>query len=347
MARRKGVSRYLIWLDEVEADRAVVGGKGASLSRLAALGAPVPRACALPTDAWRVFMRSLRRPKDTVPLDEETLAHIRGLITTSPLPPPLARAITMAFQEFETLPGAHVSLAVRSSAIVEDSGQHSFAGIHDTILGVRSHTGLDAAVRQCWASLWSDRAVEYRAAAGVSVDESDVAIVIQQMVRSDVSFVLFTTDPVTGNRDHAVIAASWGLGEAVVSGLVTPDHVVVDTTGRVVRYAVGAKEYMMLEDPPPGEGTRQLAVPRAMQGARTLTDEQAASIAEMGRDIAARLGYEADIEGGIANGEIYLFQARPITTLVDESAHGSALRAMAQPVKADGRTAMSSERTVS
>lgn len=314
-SRRRAGSRYLVWLDEGEADRGVVGGKGCSLSRLCALDAPVPTACALTTDAWKLVTRSLELPVQRVDLTETELISIRGQILTAPLPAPVSRTITTAFQEFELMPGGHLSLAVRSSAVTEDSSALSFAGVHDTILGVRSHAGLEAAVRQCWASLWSDRAVEYRSAAGLDVEDCAIAVVIQHMVRPDVSFVLFTADPVSGNRDHVVISASWGLGEAVVSGLVTPDHVVVDAGGAVVRYSVGAKEYMMLEDPPPGEGIRQVTVPRAMSGIRALTDAQAGRIAAMGRTIAERLGYDADIEGAMVGDEVMLFQARPITTL--------------------------------
>lgn len=246
------------------------------------------------------------------------------------------------------MPAGHFSLAVRSSATSEDSGTYSFAGVHDTVLGVRSHTGLEAAVRQCWASLWSDRAVEYRTAAGLDVEDCAVAVVIQHMVRPDVSFVLFTADPVTGDRDKAVITASWGLGEAVVSGLVTPDHVVVDTRGAIVRYSVGTKEYMMLEDLPPGEGIRQVMVPRVMQNACALTSEQAVEIASVGRSIAARLGYDADIEGGIVDGKVVLFQARPITTLTDQAEAGGStpLRILAQSTEVGEQRAPALERNV-
>lgn len=346
--RRRSGSRYLVWLTEGDADCAIVGGKGSSLSRLAGLDAPVPTACALTTDAWRLFVRSLGLERTEASLDEASLSLIRGLVGTSPLPPSLSRSIALAYQEFEAMPGGHASLAVRSSALAEDSGTFSFAGVHDTVLGVRSHTGLEAAVRQCWASLWSDRAVEYRAAASLDVEDCAVAVVIQHMVRPDVSFVLFTTNPVTGSSDELIITASWGLGEAVVSGLVTPDHIVVDTGGNVIRYAVGAKEYMMLEALPPGEGIRQVPVPRAMRGARALTDEQVARIAALGRAIAGKLGYDADIEGGIVDGEVVLFQARPITTLAGgEGTEGTfPLRVPVQATGIGGGIQGSIERTI-
>jgi pyruvate,water dikinase len=282
-------------------------------------------------------MRAVVPLHQTKGFDEDNLARMRLITGTSPMPVSVSKAIALAYQEFEAMPGGHISLAVRSSAVTEDSGTHSFAGIHDTVLGVRSHTGLEAAVRLCWASLWSDRAAGYRAAAGLDVEDCAVAVVIQQMVRPDVSFVLFTKDPVTGDSDHVLITASWGLGEAVVSGLVTPDHILVGPGGDVVRYAVGAKEYMMLEDTPPGEGIRQVTVPRIMQDAHALSDEQVVRIAKIGRAIAGKLGYDADIEGGVVNGEVVLFQARPITTHVNGGARaeGAPLRRHVHQAGAD------------
>jgi rifampicin phosphotransferase len=315
MARTPGAAPFLVWLDGAGVDRSTVGGKAASLGRLIAMGAPVPKAGVLTTAAWHAFSDAAGLPKRMADVGPDDLPSIRGLLSTAPLPLPIADALASAYLGFEALPDAHVSVAVRSSAVAEDADHHSFAGLHDTVLGVRSHAGLEAAVRQCWASVWSDRAVGYRHRVARDDDETAIAVVIQQMVRPDVSFVLFTVDPITGDSDHAVITASWGLGEAVVSGLVTPDHVVVDADGGVLRYIVGTKEYMMLEDPPPGEGTRQVMVPRAMQAMRALTDGQAAEIAAVGRRLATKLGYAADIEGAVAGGEVWLFQARPITTL--------------------------------
>lgn len=317
MARNgNGSPPNLIWLGEHDVDRAIAGGKGASLARLLSLDAPVPEACVLTTAAWEAFSTSTGLQS---PSAKDDPARIRALVANAPMPPPLVDAISHIYQRFEMLPGAHVSLAVRSSGTMEDSGSLSFAGLHDTILGVRSHAGLEIAIRQCWASLWSDRAVDYRRAARLVDEEPSIAVVIQQVVRPDVSFVLFTVDPVTGNPDHTVITATWGLGESVVSGRVTPDHIVVDRDGRIVRYVVGAKEFMTLEDPPPEEGTRQVPVPRVMQGLRALTDDQAARIASIGQSLAEKLGFPADIEGGIADGQVWLFQARPITTLQDDN----------------------------
>lgn len=204
---------------------------------------------------------------------------------------------------------------MRSSATAEDSAAFSFAGLHDTVLDVRTLPDLEAAVKQCWASLWSERAVAYRRAGGLAADGAAIAVVVQPLVRSDVSFVVFTADSVRERDGHLVISSTWGLGEAVVSGLVVPDHVVVGPDGKIVEYAVGDKHQMVIPGAGPGDGAREVAVPRVLRTAPALTADQIAAIAAMARELRPRLGYEADLEGAFAGGALFLFQARPITTL--------------------------------
>jgi pyruvate,water dikinase len=176
---------------------------------------------------------------------------------------------------------------------------------------------LEAAVKRCWASLWSERAVSYRRAGGLAIDRSAIAVVVQQLVRSDVSFVIFTADPVSGDASRVVISASWGLGEAIVSGLVTPDHIVVGPDGDVLEYAIGEKHLMIVPAPDGGQGTVELRVPSGLRRMPVLSHEQASQIAESARTLSGQLGFAADLEGGICEGVTYFFQARPITTLGD------------------------------
>jgi pyruvate,water dikinase len=317
MVRRfMGPRQLFAWLDHRVSDRMLVGGKGASLSCLARLGAPVPRAGALTTVAYTAFAGSiglLHRPTEVAIAD---LPRIHDQFMTAPLPEAVADTLASVFHAFQAHAGSDLALAVRSSATAEDSAAFSFAGLHDSILDVRTLADLETAVRQCWASLWSERAVAYRRASGLGDEDAAIAVVIQQLVRSDVSFVVFTTDPVSGNGDHLVISASWGLGEAIVSGIVTPDHIVVGADGEILQYTPGAKHRMVIPGAGPDAGTREVAVPRALQTLPALTHEQVAAIAAMARSLSRRLGYEADVEGGIAGDQIFLFQARPITTLV-------------------------------
>lgn len=306
------VTSPIVWLDQAPYARDKVGGKGASLSQLAALGAPVPPAFAVTTDACAAFMASLG-VSDLSAVTPLAAPVLREQILAAPLPADLAAAVADGFAALRARAGAAAAVAVRSSATSEDGNEHSFAGQHDTFLGVRTLPELDAAVRQCWASLWSERAVAYRQA-NLPDAVPCMAVVVQQMIHSDVSFIAFTEDPVGARPDHVVISASWGLGEALVSGMVTPDHVVVAPDSRVVQHVVGDKEVMIIPDAS-GSGTRTVPVPRMMRTLPALSATQACEIASVVRGLAARLGYAADLEGAIVNGDIVLFQARPITTL--------------------------------
>ena len=310
-----GDQRLLVGLDQAIHSRTLIGGKGASLSQLAALGAPVPMAFALTTSAYTTFAASLGLPTHVSEAIPDDLPLIRNEILTARLPRTIADAIAEAYGAIRAATGPDLSLAVRSSATAEDSADFSFAGLHDSVLDVRSLPALEAAVRACWASLWSERAVTYRRASGLATETADIAVVIQQLVRSDVSFVVFTADPISGNDQNVVISASWGLGEAIVSGIVTPDHIVVGPHGDVIEQTVGHKQVMVIPGGAPDEGVRQVNVPRMLQAVPVMTANQATEIAAMARSLSNRLGYRADLEGGIAGGSISLFQARPITTL--------------------------------
>ncbi len=305
----------LVWLHHAPSSRADAGGKGASLSQLAALGAPVPNAFALTTQAWRWFAISLGLPRRAMDVNERDLPRVRADIMTAPLQDFIAEAISDGYLAFQTLLGDDLALAVRSSATTEDSSSFSFAGLHDTILDVRTPAALESAIRQCWASLWSDRAHAYRMVNGFATETAEIAVVVQQLVRSDVSFVAFTTDPIHDRDDHLVITATWGLGEAIVSGLVVPDQVVVGADGSILDYTIGGKHMMVIPGTGRDEGIRHVAVPRLLQSQPALSREQVTAITTMTRSLSARLGYEADLEGGFADGSLYLFQARPITTI--------------------------------
>lgn len=306
---------HLVWLNAGCVDRSLVGGKGASLHRLFALGAPVPPAFALTTHAYRSFVRAHGFPSRASDVRDEELPALRAAIESAAFPGELRDLVCREFDVSMRTGNGPCSLAVRSSATAEDSAEFSFAGLHDTILDVCDPHGLERAIARCWASLWSDRAVVYRRAGGVASDEDAIAVVVQQLIRSDVSFVVFTADPIKGRAGHLVIAATWGLGEAVVSGLVVPDHIVIGPDGDVIEYAVGDKHLMVIPGANPGDGVREVPVPRAIRTQPALTSDQAVAVGTAARQLSSRLGYEADIEGAFAGGSLYLLQVRPITTL--------------------------------
>lgn len=315
MAHDNAFDSCLVWLHRTEAERPCVGGKAASLSRLATLGAPVPPAFALTTRVYQEFAASVSLPARASDVADADLPCVRAMIEATPLPPAIVALLQAGLDEFGWGTDAAPALAVRSSATAEDSADFSFAGLHDTVLDVRDLAGLERAVKQCWASLWSDRAVVYRRAGGLAADQAAIAVVVQALVASDVSFVVFTVDPVNGNDDHLVIAATWGLGEAVVSGLVVPDHIVLDADGTVLEYAIGDKHLMVIPGGAEGQGAREVPVPRALRSVPVLTTRQCAEIGAIARDLSRRLGFKADIEGAIEAGCLYILQARPITTL--------------------------------
>jgi len=290
-----------------------IGGKAASLARLRAMDAPVPRAFALTTDAYRLHAEQIGIPHRASAVAAADLPSVRSAILDAPLAPETRDAIDLAVEAALTDGGA--SLAVRSSATTEDSPEFSFAGLHDTSLAVAAERDLvDAAVKACWASLWSDRSVDYRRRGDDRLDDAAMAVIIQQLVRADVSFVAFSVDPVDDCAHRTVISASYGLGEAIVAGLVVPDNIVLATDGTVIDYRVGSKETMVIASPNGHGGVRQVSVPRMVAAQHALSDRQVAQIGQLVTRLEHHFGLPIDIEGGFAGEMLWLFQARPVTT---------------------------------
>ncbi|WNV83626.1 PEP/pyruvate-binding domain-containing protein [Umezawaea sp. Da 62-37] len=272
-----------------------VGGKAANLGELTRAGLPVPQGFCLTTEAYR-----------RVAGDDP--AKAREVLSAAAIPEDVRDAVLAAYGRL----GVTTPVAVRSSATAEDLPFASFAGQQDTFLNVVGPDAVLDAVRRCWASLWTDRAVAYRESNGIDHGAVRLAVVVQEMVQSAVAGVLFTANPVTGRRREAVIDASPGLGEAVVSGAVNPDHFVVDTkTGEIRERVLGDKRLLIRSLP--GGGTEQ--VEHTADGA-CLTDGQIRDLAALGARVEAHYGAPQDAEWAIdAEGALWLTQARPITTL--------------------------------
>ena len=297
-----------------------VGGKAANLGEMARAGLPVPPGVCVTTEAYRMVVAGsaldgVHNGLDTVAADDvpaltALASRARAAILAAPVPPAVADAIAAAYAGL----GADMPVAVRSSATAEDLPSASFAGQQDTYLNVVGAASVIDAVVRCWASLWTDRAVVYRATNGIDYRTVQVAVVIQRMIDAQVAGVLFTADPVTGRRRHAVIDASPGLGEAVVSGAVNPDHFVVDTaTGSILERRLGDKRVVVR--PRPGGGVEHVTPEDDTQGA-CITYDQARALAALGDRVEAHYGAPQDTEWAIdAAGTLWLTQARPITTL--------------------------------
>jgi pyruvate,water dikinase len=304
------VSPYVSCLDGASYDPDRIGGKAASLTRLRALDAPVPAAFAVTTEAYRLHTRQLGIPDRASAVLDAELPGIRERIVSAPIPSEIAEAIEAELAAIG--PGA--VLAVRSSATTEDSPTFSFAGLHDTALAVENRPdAVETAVKRCWASLWSERSVDYRRRGGAALDTAAMAVVVQRLVRSDVSFVAFSVDPINLCAPRIIISASYGLGEAIVAGLVVPDYIVLGPDGEIEDYQIGSKETMVIAAAD-GIGVAQVKVPGFMAAQPALSPEQAREIGRMIVHLERQFGRPLDIEGGIAEQTIFLFQARPITT---------------------------------
>ncbi|AXJ09672.1 PEP/pyruvate-binding domain-containing protein [Arthrobacter sp. PM3] len=297
-----------------------VGGKAANLGGLARAGLPVPAGFCLTTRAYLDATASPalsdvhRALAATAPDDLAALATLaaeaRALVLEADVPAGIDAAVRAAYAAL----GPDAAVAVRSSATAEDLPFASFAGQQDTFLNVVGADAVLAAVRECWASLWTDRAVTYRAVQGIGPSTVSLAVVVQRMVDAAVAGVLFTANPVTGRRHEAVIDASPGLGEAVVSGAVNPDHFVLDgATGKILERKIGDKALMIRSLP--GGGTERVAQPGAAS-APSLTDAQLAALELLGRRAEVHFGAPQDLEWAIGHdGAVWLTQSRPITTL--------------------------------
>ncbi len=308
-------------LDDPVADLDRVGGKGASLARLARAGLPVPGGFHVTTDAYRRFIAQDGLREGVLAAAEAVRAEDPGtfeaaaeriatLFAARDMPREIGEAIVKEYGALGGPGGGAVPVAVRSSATAEDLPELSFAGQQDSYLNIRGEAALLDAVRRCWASLWTARAIGYRARHGIAARDVALAVVVQRMVEADAAGVVFTADPVTGARERITINAAWGLGEAVVGGHVTPDTVVADRTGVIVEQRVGDKRVMTVGT---AGGTRQGPVPPELRGRPVLDATRVAELASLAVRIEEEYGTPMDVEWAAGNGELFIVQARPIT----------------------------------
>jgi rifampicin phosphotransferase len=319
----------VVALDDAAAVPAVAGGKGASLARLARAGFRVPPGFCVTTSAYLDFVRrgglveQVRAAVAAVDVSDAAAAgaasaRIDELFAGQPLPAPTAAAIAGAYAAL----GEDVPVAVRSSATVEDLPGMSAAGQHDTYLNICGEAAVLDAVKRCWASLWSARAIGYRARYGIGPSDVSIAVVVQQLVPAEAAGVMFTVDPLGGDHDNVVISANWGLGESVVAGDVTPDVAVVDrASGTVVSYQVGSKEIMTLAD---GAGTRTADTPTRLRSAEVLSPARAGELARVGLAIEKLYDEPADVEWALGRSPLQMLgPANSGTTAWTETTYGA------------------------
>lgn len=315
------MSRYVLGIQESDRTKAMlVGGKGANLGELSAIsGIKVPEGFCVSTEAYRKVTGSQRELNGLLDAltqlkadDRATIgalsAKIRAIIKSIPIPEDIAAEIGAFLRRL----GEGNAYAVRSSATAEDLPTASFAGQHDTFLNIIGKTAVLKHISECWASLFTERAITYRLQNGFDHRKVQLAVVVQKMVFPDVSGILFTADPVSGNRKVLSIDASFGLGEALVSGLVNADHYKV-RNGQIIgkkvatkRLAINAKKEM---------GTKEQVIDPELQNQQALKDEQILQLERVGRTIEAHFGCPQDVEWCWANDTLSIVQSRPITTL--------------------------------
>ena len=330
----------IAWLDEVAPEQAV-GTCGAKMGRLAELfqaGVCLPKGFTVTVEAYRRHWAEAGLDgvvdaalgglgADPGPAEVEAAASaVRAELTRRDLGADLAALIGEAYEELSSRCfEINVPTAVRSSATGEDSGTASFAGIFDTYLGVSGPDRVLQAVSRCWASLFNARAVSYRLRAGLSHRDMPMAVGVIELIHARASGVAFSAHPVTGKTDRIVIETSWGWGEAVVQGLVTPDRVEVGKAdGRVLKYQVAAKNVVSAFDYASGRVV-ETAMPARLAGRRVLDDEQIAAVVDAVLAVERHYGYPVDVEWVLdrhrREGEpVCVVQARPVTATAPAAA---------------------------
>lgn len=314
-----------VWLEAGEAAAQRTGGKGASLISLCRGGFPVPPGFVVVAEGYEQFVAhngldaaidaitatpDLRLPK----VAREVCAPLEERLAAAQLPPDLAAAITAAYRELRRRGSSEV--AVRSSAISEDAAAASSAGVYETYLNLSDEAAVLDAVRRCYASLWAPRAVQYRAFKGLHGHGEAMAVVVMTLVPARTAGVAFTANPLTGDRGQIMVNASWGLGESVVSGRVTPDSFLLAKDSlSVLSREINEKQIEIVPDPQGTPGTVERPVESARAKAPTLSDHELRTLGDLCRAIEGHYGRPMDIEWAFAHDTVYVLQARPITGL--------------------------------
>lgn len=312
---------YTAWFDEIRKDDiALAGGKGTNLGELNHAGLPVPPGFVLTTRAYDAFVEAggvrdeivgLASQADDPGAFEAAAEEIHALFARATIPDDVAAEIRGAYEELDE--DGKTPVAVRSSATAEDLPTASFAGQQESYLNVRGADALLEALKACWASLWTARAMAYRRQQNIDPASVSLAVVVQRMVEAEAAGILFTADPVSRRRGRTIINAAWGLGEAVVGGQVTPDTLVVEkANGRVISRETADKAVMTVYTE---SGTEERPVPEARRRQPVLDDETAADLVRYGTRIEDLYGSPQDVEWALAGGEFFILQARPITNL--------------------------------
>lgn len=300
-----------------------VGGKAYHLSELFKLNLPIPHGFVIPTEVFKIFLENSENCKEIQSLLENEITYdnlieiseqIQNLIINTELPDEVLKELKKAWIELSRAEKVE-HVAVRSSATVEDSSNISFAGQADTLLCINNLNNLFTAIKQCWASLYSTRATMYCLTNNISIKNAQMAIIVQKMVNSDVSGVLFTADVVNKDPNKILINSTWGFGETIADGKVEPDEILMDKGSlKILNYKIGKKELMSIRNPKTS-GTILIKTPEEKQNLPCLSEEQLIELGKISLKIEKHFKCYQDIEFAIENNEIRILQARPVTTM--------------------------------
>lgn len=314
---------WLAWFDEIPDEKLALaaGGKGASLCRMFRAGLKVPEGFIVRSEMFNEFMEKTGlRDKVLAMIDEidfsstsdliEKAQKIRETICDTEMPEDMAAELKKYYSRFNNGP-----VAVRSSGTAEDLDDASFAGQQETFLFVIGEEDLIHFVKEDWASLYNDRAIFYRKEKGFDEREVSIAVVVQKMVNAEKAGVLFTVNPVTKNPDECMLEAAWGLGESVVSGLVTPDNLWINKkTGEVNMEYISEKESMVIRESERG-GSKVVDVPEELREKPVLSKDEYMQLVDVANKIEDFYKKPEDVEWAFEDGRLYMLQSRPITTL--------------------------------
>jgi len=315
---------FLAWFNEIPEQELMnaAGGKGASLCRMSRQQLPVPEGFIVCSSTFNYFMESCNLyPIVQAHLDQidwnscssliEVSEKIRKQIIATPMPEQLIEDI----RNYYTSLGENVPVAVRSSGTVEDLEDASCAGQQDTYLFVIGLENVVKYIKECWASLYNDRAIFYRHQKGFSNIDISIAVVVQRMVNAEKAGVMFSANPITGNHDEVIIEAAWGLGESVVQGIVTPDNYWVKKGSyQVINEYIAEKETMVVRLSESG-GVKEIPVPSNLAQAPVLSEKELKELVDIAIKVETFYGRPQDLEWAYESNKLYLLQARPITTL--------------------------------
>jgi pyruvate, water dikinase len=308
-------------------DIPLVGGKGANLGEMWGAGFPVPNGFAVTVESYDIFLKrnaiaekinELLKPVDVNDSDEldKVSQKVQRIVENSEMPPEVASEVIRGYKKLSGL-FKPALVAVRSSATAEDLPGMSFAGQQATYLNIKGQNNLLVAVRDCWASLFTARAIFYRAQNKIDTSKVGISVIVQKMVQSDVSGVMFTINPVTNDKDRIIVDAVWGLGEMIVQGSVIPDHYVVQKdTFAILSKEISNQSVQLIKN---GEKTDEREVPKSWRDKQKISDDEIVKLAKIAQGLQDHYYFPQDIEWAKEGKNLYIVQTRPVTTMKEES----------------------------